>query len=165
MSRDAALTSRCSWLFCFVRRRSDGLSPTRRAEPPRCPSACKVLPAAQKSGPGALTGRRSIPDGLSWSEICLECGASIAALRTVHRREGGSGPQRSVSRESVAAAKRKDTAQASITTCCAKTRSGSQRWARGIGSQLTRNLLLLLNSSIGDLGRGKTDAPLGVDPR
>jgi hypothetical protein len=29
------------------------------------------------------------------------------------------GPQRSVSRESVAAAKRKDTAQASIRTCCA----------------------------------------------
>ena len=36
-----------------------------------------------------------------------------SALPTVN------GPERSVSRESVAAAKRKDTAQASITTCCA----------------------------------------------
>jgi hypothetical protein len=37
----------------------------------------------------------------------------VSALPTVN------GPERSVSRESVAAAKRKATAQASIKTCCA----------------------------------------------
>ena len=55
------------------------------------------------------------------SRFCMDCEGFrrvkdytlASALPTVN------GPQRSVSRESVAAAKRKDTAQASITTCCA----------------------------------------------
>ena len=46
--------------------------------------------------------------------VDVRVGISLAtALPTVN------GPERSVSRESVAAAKRKATAQASIKTCCA----------------------------------------------
>ena len=98
----------------------------RRVEPPRRLSAYEVLPATEKSGPGALAGRRSRP-----GRLVLE--RDWPTVQRVNRR-------------------------------VAKT-SGSQRWARGIEPELTPNLLLLPNSSIEDLGRGKTDAPLGVDSR
>jgi hypothetical protein len=79
---------------------------------------------------GGRRGRGRRAKVCACSRFVLHCLLGIAAawmgigdVRTVISIASAlptvNGPQRSVSRESVAAAKRKDTAQASITTCCA----------------------------------------------
>lgn len=124
-----AVTSRFSWLFRFVRRRSAG--PSRLVRIRRRAGAAFERPSkcfpGRENRPGHREGRRSVPGRLVLERDWL-------TVRRVNRR-------------------------------AVQNRERPQRCARGFEPQLTRNLLWVPNSSIEDLGRAKTDAPLGVDPR